>query len=170
MFTYLKWGCLGVPFIAIVLTFVYFNEANDSTPTLTIEQNRLGGMSRIQMVSHGQLNYLLKADTATEAYPQIGAFFTTSLVSYYELDHIEFECDLKGIGHAHYQAGKGKLDKRMDHMRIAGPVLIQFDSGYTATAERVDVNLKNGHVNPVALYINVDGHRAPVGSRKWEIH
>jgi len=131
---------------------------------------KLGSMQKLRMTNLGDLHYSLAANSAYETHLSIGFGMTTSLATYFELYDVKFDCDLKDVGRVHFSSSHAKIDLAMQHLRLTAPVFISFDSSYSATATKVDVNLKTGHVKSTGMWMNIHGHRIDAGARKWQIH
>ncbi len=166
---FLKWGGLVISLGSVLVAVLFFLQPQSRHIQVSKQYNVLGGLQNMTMSSRGRLNFFSKSASANERFMSLGAI-TTSLVTYYNLSGTLFECSLNNFGQARFEADAAQLDKLMNHLRLRGPVSIRFDSGYSATAQRVDINLKTGRVNPVSLSINIDGLSVPAGSRKWQIN
>jgi hypothetical protein len=142
-----------------------------STPPIkdAVYNGELGGLKKFELVKRGELEFSLKALSAHEFYPQLNSFMTTTLVTYYELQQVEFNCELEGFGHVRLKSHTGQLDIQMKHLRLTNLVIIDFDSGYSAKAKKVDINLLTGHVKPVELSLSINGHDMKAGSRSWQM-
>lgn len=166
---FLKWGGLVISLGSVLVAVLLLLQPQPRSAQISKQYNALGGLQNMTMSSRGRLNFLSKSGSASERFMSLGAI-TTSLVTYYDLSGTSFECSLNNFGQARFEADTAQLDKIMDHLRLKGPVSIAFNSGYSATAKRVDINLKTGRVTPVSLFIDIDGRSVPAGSRKWQIN
>jgi len=169
IYSCLKWGAISITVGALFLTsWLTLHPAplqhRAANGTVT-----LGDIRHFQIHNRGHLNFSLHSDVARETYPTMAGMLTTTLLSYYQLGRITFDCNLQGFGHTLFTASQAQMDQPMQKLRIHGPVFIRFESGYHSIAQRVDIDLRSGSIKTVALQMHIDGHTVPAGSRHWQM-